>query len=260
MVRLLWSWLTMVAVCWCGSASFAQQPLTARGMFQLHRADLPPGVVGQGQIRRGGPLAGYFQPVRIIPPEGARVGLLQGRRFDRPAAGPRLVGMLIGPVYRLKVTGIPQHPGEEVYPTIELVNRLYPPPGLATRFPIPVHLTLEEIEMALRGQFVTRVVYLENPDHALPVRENDQTQRVFDVARRQDPLQAADQLGRPMAIVRIGSRVPEPNESELFYYGTPPFQPLTPPKERAARHVEQRIEQSIERSARVPRVPLNPRR
>ena len=256
MVRLLLSWLTMVsAVCWCGSESYAQQPLTARGVFPMHRADLPPGVVGQGQLRRGGPLAGYFQPVRIVPPKGARVGLLTAGRFDRPEPGSRLVGMLIGPVYRLKVTGIPNHEGEEVYPTIELVNRLYPPPGLATKYPVPIHLSQEELEMALEGRFVTRVIYLENPDLALPVRESSDTQRVFDVAMHQDPLQAADQLGRPMVIVRIGSRIPDRDRSGKFLYQSPPFQPLAAPKAPAAGAASS-VERSIERSAPIRRLPL----
>ena len=55
-----------------------------------------------------------------------------------------------------------------MYPTIEVINRLYPPQGLENHFPVPVHFTLEELEMALSGRMVTRVIYLEDPQSACP--------------------------------------------------------------------------------------------
>ena len=76
--------------------------------------------------------------------------------------------MLVGHVYRLKVTNIPFHEGQEVFPSIEVINRLYPPQGMEAKFPIPIELTREELEMAMRGQFVIRVIYLEDPRTALP--------------------------------------------------------------------------------------------
>src|SRR5207253_2647532 len=79
------------------------------------------------------------------------------------AAAPLKAGMLIGSVYRLRVIGIPRHEGVEVFPTIEVVNRLYPPPGQELRFPVPVELTLEDLELAMEGHFVTRIIYLEYP-------------------------------------------------------------------------------------------------
>ena len=38
-----------------------------------------------------------------------------------------VAGMLIGQVYRLRVTNIPHQPGVEVFPTIQVIDRLYPP-------------------------------------------------------------------------------------------------------------------------------------
>ena len=84
----------------------------------------------------------------------------------------------------LRVTNIPFRPGQEIYPTIELINRLYPPPGRETRFPIPIQITREELEMALRGQYIVRVVYLEDPQAALPQQQDPERQRYFDVGPR----------------------------------------------------------------------------
>ncbi len=71
--------------------------------------------------------------------------------------------MLIGAVYRLRVTNIRLAEGIEVFPTIEVIDRLYPPPGQECRFAIPVELTEEDLKLAIDGKFVTRVIFLEDP-------------------------------------------------------------------------------------------------
>jgi hypothetical protein len=191
------------------TAALAQRPT----VHYRYTADMPPGAIGQQQLLRGGPLPGYFQPVELRAPEGAMVALEVDGAFEPPESNVVKAGMLIGQVYRCKITRIPRNEGLEVYPTIEVIDRLYPPPGHAARFPIPIHLTSEELEFALDGRFVTRVIYLENPTAALPSPDDPNDQRYFDVSREQDPLQTADELGRPVAILRMGSRIPDEADS-----------------------------------------------
>jgi hypothetical protein len=120
-----------------------------------------------------------------------------------------VVGMQIGPVYRLQIGNIPNNPGIDLYPTIEVVDRLYPPPCLELRYPIPVEFTENELELAARGAFVTRIVYVEDPSQALPIAyKADAEQTWAEAPKGEDPLVEADRRGRPVAIVRIGSRVP----------------------------------------------------
>ncbi len=194
-----------------------------------HAGALPPGAIGSRQLERGGPLPGYFQPIEIAAPAGGSVSVSVADQFTPPAAAPVEIGMLIGSVYRLRVTGIPRHEGVEVFPTIEVVNRLYPPPGQETRHPIPVEITFEDLELAISGRFVTRVVYLEDPKQALPVAADPKHQNWFEVLPHDDPLSVADRLGRPMAILRIGGRVPTDPEQpgSAFMYHSPPLLFLT---------------------------------
>jgi len=192
--------------------------------YQNH-AMMPPGMIGQGQLLRGGPLAGYFQPVQIVPAGNAQVSPVREGQFIAADSGPLTVGLLIGQVYRFQVTGIPFHEGQELYPTVEVIDRLYPPAGSKTRFPIPIHLTQEELEFALSGRLVTRVIYLESPRTALPVSQQAGDQRITDANKQDDPLQIADALGRPVAILRIGSRIPAENRpSDSFLFGSPPLE------------------------------------
>ncbi len=83
-----------------------------------------------------------------------------------------------------------------------------PPPGQELRFPIPIELTLEELDLAASGRYITRVIYLEDPRTALGVREDPDRQRYYEVDSTSDPLEVADRIGRPMAILRMGSRIP----------------------------------------------------
>ncbi len=174
----------------------------------FHNANLPPGTVAYGQLQRHMLMREYYQPVEVAVPQGANVSVNVGGQFDQPHAGSVLVGMQIGPVYQLKISNIPYFEGYEIFPTIEVINRLYPPDGKAGRFPIPIQFTQEELEMALSGRYVTRVVYLEDQDSALPIQDDPALQRYFEAGPGQDPLQVADTLGRPMLIMRMGSRVP----------------------------------------------------
>ena len=218
---LLFSLLALVL-----GLAIAESRGQAPPVHYFHRADLPPGTVGQGMIQRGGPLPGYVQPVELHVPNGVRISVPQGGVFGPPEKGPVKLGMLIGQVYRVKLTDIPQQPGLELFPTVEVVNRLYPPRGKEADYPVPIVFTLEELNLALDNHYITRVIYLENPKLAFPQAERPSDQRYFEVKRHEDPLQVADQLGRPMAIMRVGSRIPDLQlvNGDHFLYGAPDAQ------------------------------------
>jgi len=213
----------------CLACLAAASPLAAEQptVHWQHASAMPPGAIGGQRLERGGPLHGYFQPVEIRVPGGAQVAVAADGTFQQAAKVVK-VAMLVAPVYRLRVTQIQNHEGEEVYPTIEVIDRLYPPPGQAARFPIPVHITQQDLELALGGRFVTRVIYLEDPERALPVATDETEMNWFEAPAGQDPLAVADGLGRPVAILRIGSRVPETVEpDERFLFGCPPVRSLS---------------------------------
>ena len=193
----------MLVLWWLGVATAlpAQQP----PVHYFHQGVMPPGAIGSQQLQRGGPLPGFFQPVEIKAPPGALISLAVANQFDEPQPAPRKAGFLIGAVYRLRVTNIRLAEGLEVFPTIEVIDRLYAPADQQRRFAIPVDITEDDLKLAIDGKFVTRVIYLEDPRHALPARDNPQAQNWFEAAPGQDPLAVADGLGRPVAILRLGA-------------------------------------------------------
>jgi hypothetical protein len=184
-------------------------------------------------------LAGFFQPVEIKAPPGVSISLAVENQFGPPQAAPRRVGLLIGSVYRFRVTNIPipQAEGMEIFPTIEIIDRTYAPVDQQVRFAIPVEIVQQDMDLALQGKFVTRVIYLEDPRNPVPVRGIN-GQSWFEVAPGRDPLAVADELGRPVAILRMGGRVPNQGPDPNFYFGSPPwvaYPPRTPAEAKPVR-------------------------
>lgn len=199
-------------------------------------ANEAPGVVASAQVARRLPGIGTFTALSISGPDTLKVSLARDGQFLPALDAPVTTGMLVGAVYRFRVTNIPFRPGEELYPTVEIIDRINPPAGREHRFPIPVVLTEEDLRLALDGALVTRVIYVEDSENAEPLASRPGEQRTFDVGPADNALQTADQFGRPLAILRIGSRVPADLQGDLsgFLYGCPPFIPLPTVPDREA--------------------------
>lgn len=211
----------VVLLClWLISPAPAQQP----PVHYWHQGAMPPGAIGSQQLQRGGPLHGFFQPVKIKAPPGVLISLAEESDFSQPLETPATVGLLIGQVYRIRVINIPMNAGSEVFPTVEAIDRLYTPAGRERDFPIEIQLTQEDLRLALEGKFVTRVIYLEDPNWAVPYKESPEGQHWFEAGPGRDPLALADQLGRPVAILRMGARVPDTAGPPTmgFLFGCPP--------------------------------------
>ena len=124
------------------------------------------------------------------------------------------------------MTDIPFNPDRALYPTLELVGRLNPPAGREWDFPIEIDLPQADLELALQGNLVTRVVFLENSENARPTDADRSTADLtVEVPNNYDPVAVAESKGRVLAILRVGIRAPVdlPNAENSFYFGLPPF-------------------------------------
>jgi uncharacterized repeat protein (TIGR01451 family) len=165
-------------------------------------AQVPPVVVGT-------PL----QPVRFVGPEGMHATFYQGRPEGRDFEAPVNVGMRTGYIYRVKLSGMTQFPGVELYPSLEVRGCIQLPPRMNPgEHPAPVVLTDDDIQKALDGTLITKVVYLEDPNKAasLSWKQDQPPEGVLPPDR--DPWADAWSLGRPLIIVRLGERQLSPQE------------------------------------------------
>lgn len=206
------------------------------GQYQPLNQSTPPGRAAAWQAQIGNLDPNWFQPVRIELPDGGLVtfyeilsgpdGLdLRETTFRSPAQA----SLRSGGLYRFALSEMPDFDGIDLYPSIEVLDRLHPPAGQADRFPVVVAFTTEELQAAANGKLVTKVVYLEQPQLAIPT-DSVQDLIAERVGHRLNVLAEADRRGRPLAIVRLGARVPERGEVDPGFYGTP--QPLRFPAEQ----------------------------
>lgn len=237
-VDRLVAWVSCGLFCWSYTGVvLAQNSARLPGnTYHLLNASAPPGSIAAAQVAGRRPGVGTYTAVSITGSPGLKIGLARDGQFLHPITAPVTTGMLVGAVYRFHVTNIPDRPGEELFPTLEIIGRTNPEPGREHRFPIPVLLTDEDLQLALEGSLVTRVIYLEDSEVAEPVATKADSQLTVDVGPTDNALQTADVLGKPLAILRIGSRVPTGDSHELmeFLYGCPPWVPLAVAPDRDA--------------------------
>lgn len=146
--------------------------------------------------------------VRFSGPPGVRTTFFQGRPKGRAFDAPAVVGMRPGYLYRVEVSHLPGRPGVSIYPTLEVRGSLCIPPKLrAASFPAPVVFTEADLEAVLAGALVTKVVYLENPDRAVPLATRPETPLELDLPASAHLLQEARERGRVLLVVRMGGRL-----------------------------------------------------
>lgn len=214
----------VLGCCW-GRAEVVnaqvQAPFSGKYFPLDHTA--PPGQAGLWSLQatRDAELKrGYFQPVRVELPTAGRVTFYAGsgeQTLSAPA--PASAALLVGHLYRFKLSELEGYPGLVLYPTVELLDRLHPPAGKASLYPIPLTLTDEEILAVGEGRLVTKIVYIEQP-HTAYVGATPDAVRNLRASARENMLAIADQHGRPVAILRVGGRVAAPHGEDRSFYGS----------------------------------------
>ncbi|MGN0910170.1 MAG: hypothetical protein ACI4NV_01980 [Thermoguttaceae bacterium] len=188
-----------------------------------------------GQLARQRVIGGALkktQPVEWKLPKGVRVAVAQPGEYWEAPEKTNLFGLQFGSVYRFRIDQIPAYPDVELYPTVELLGVLNPPAGRQWDFPVEFEIPAEDLALAARGSFVTRVVFVENSANAMNVDASESNRElVLDVPQTVDPVVAASTRGRPLAIIRIGARAPlaDPAQDDPFFFGLPPveFKPVS---------------------------------
>jgi hypothetical protein len=147
-----------------------------------------------------------MQPVEISGPEGLEIAIETAAGWSPLRPAPLRMGLMVGRAYRLRITGFPDAPERELFPSVRVLAKLASPPGQAWRFPIEVAIDEADIATALEGALVRRVVYSAcDPD-----RPDIVPAAWFDVRPGDDALDVALSLGEPVAELIVGDRVPAP--------------------------------------------------
>jgi hypothetical protein len=204
-----------------------------------HRHNLPPaemlmgpgpGVDGPGPgVLMGEPLGpvapGQSAQVAFTSPDGMTVhwDVSSPGAFDsEPLTVPGRQNFPQGGIYRMKLSNIAGRPGIELYPTLEVGPSTARTEAYLAHNAIPIQLVEEDLDQVLSGNFVTKVIYLPDPEFQELAIAGVETLVSTRLDPGVDPIVEADRRGSILAILRIGNKDLETPDAE--YAGGPlPF-------------------------------------
>lgn len=154
-------------------------------------------------------LGGPTSQIGFLGPDGMQVrwDVTEYGGFDSsPLVTPGRYDFPQGGIYRLKITDIPGHEGLELYPSIEVAPVAPRTAAFLDHNAIPFQLTEEDLDQVTSGNFVTKVVYLPDPDYQELAVAGVETLVSTRLDPGIDPVVEADRRGSILAIIRIGNK------------------------------------------------------
>ena len=147
--------------------------------------------------------------VSFVGPDGMQVywGVSGPSTFDsEPLIVPGRYNFPQNAIYRLKLTSIPERPGVELYPTLEVAPTTPQSEAFLDHSTIPVQLSEEDFDQVLAGNYVTKVVYIPDPEFQELAIADVETLVSTRLDPGVDPVVEADRRGTILAILRLGNK------------------------------------------------------
>ena len=213
----------MLVFWWLGAAAMLLGPAT-RAYTTCIKASCHRERLAAGNSSGADHCPGIFQPVEIKAPPGALISLAVDNQFDQSRPGPRKAGM--SDRRRLSAAS-DQHPPGRRAGSLSHHRGDRPPlpaagPGMPLRHPRS-NITEEDLKLALDGKFVTRVIYLEDPRHALPARDNPQVAELVRGGAGPRPAGRGRRSGTPRGHPAPRGKAARSGRRSVFFFGSPPF-------------------------------------
>jgi len=179
--------------------------------------------------------------IRFVRPGGMKISWYAPKADGKPGftkeylEAPARYNFLQASIYRLKLSDIPNRPGVELYPTLEVVPSNSKTATFLAHSAVPISFTEEDFEQVAAGNFVVKVVYLPDPanqDLAATGPDEVVSSRLEPGV---DPILEARRRGSILAVVRLGNNdleapntpamdAPDPNAAKM-----PPVPGMMPP-------------------------------
>jgi hypothetical protein len=153
--------------------------------------------------------AGPTSQIGFVGPDGMQVhwdAAVPGSFDSEPLVTPGRYDFPQGEMYRLKLTDIPGREGVELYPSLEVAPVTPRTAAYLAHNAVPFQLTEEDLDQVMSGNFVTKVVYLPDPDYQELAVAGVETLVSTRLDPGVDPVVEADRRGSILAIIRIGNK------------------------------------------------------
>jgi hypothetical protein len=202
--------------CSCGPMN-GDSPEVVQTGFHGHGGPLH-GLLGHHGFMRPGSTEAYADgagssaatsQVAFLGDEGVTVSWDVGGygMFDSgPLVIPGRQDFYQGAIYRLRITNVPSRPDVELFPTLEIAPVTPRTDAYLAHSPIPVQFTQEDFDQVTSGNFVTKVVYLPDPEFQELALAGVETLVSTRLDPGEDPIVEADRRGSILAILRMGNK------------------------------------------------------
>lgn len=166
------------------------------------------GCYGGGGCYAGG-AAGPTSQIQFVGEEGLTVSwdVSGNGMFDSsPLFVPGRQDFGQGAIYRLKLSNIAGRPGVTLYPTLEVAPVTPRTDAFLAHASIPVQFSEEDFDQVVGGNFVTKVIYLPDPEFQELALSGVETLVSTRLDPGVDPVSEADRRGSILAVLRIGGK------------------------------------------------------
>jgi hypothetical protein len=188
---------------------------------------LAPGKAGHGVNSRAG--GGMRQmptsQLRFMGPEEMMVHwdvFMPGSFDSEGKITPFSQNFVQGAIYRLRLTNVPARPEKVYYPTIEVAATMARSQAFLAHNSIPVEFTDNDFDQVDSGNFVTKVIYLPDPEFQGLAMAGVGTLVNTQLEPGADPITEADNRGSILAIIRLGNKdLSEPDVMDGGMMGMP---------------------------------------
>jgi hypothetical protein len=171
-----------------------------------------PGVMNVGGGVPHGPMA--ISQVRFIGPPGAAGAAMRvhwqisgdGMFSPEPLVTPANMDFAQGAIYRLKLTHVPGLEDQTFYPTLEIGPATPKTEAFLAHNKVPAQFTTQDFAQVAAGNFVTKVIYLPDPEHQELAQAGVEELSSVRLDPGVDPIVEADRKGTILAIIRMGNK------------------------------------------------------
>ena len=213
-ISVVFALLAVVAMAGCTRPFHGNLPPAQRLMEPGPGVGGPgPGVMmhqpGPGFGMPGPGMPGPVSQVVFAGPEGMRVAwdvTMPGQFDSEPLLCPGRYNFPQGAIYRLKLTHIPDRLTAELYPTLEVGPAVPRTEAFLAHNAIPLQFAEEDFDQVLSGNFVTKVIYLPDPEFQEFALAGVETLVSTRLDPGVDPIVEADRRGAILAVIRMGNK------------------------------------------------------
>ncbi len=182
------------------------------------------GPIGGGQMMGGqmmggpGQVGGGNVQVKFDRPAAMQVqwDVAQVGAYDSsPLVVPGRQNFAQGGVFRLKLTNVEGREGVELYPTLEVGPVTSRTAAYLAHSAIPIQFTEEDFDQVSAGNFVTKVIYVPDPEFQELAFAGIDTLVSTRLDPGMDPVTEADRRGSILAVIRMGNKDMEVPGSDM---------------------------------------------